>query len=585
MKNTPQIIGVPAVLTFVLLAWPPQQMFAHRPKTFHPDEFTSTPEHHSWKSVIITEIMADPSPPRGLPDVEYIELYNRTDLPIALGGWKFSDPVTTTSLAERVLESHAYLTITTKGTGFENSNVMVLGSMPSLNNSRDSLILRDSEGNEIDIVNYSDSWYGDSQRSAGGWSLELIDPDNTCEARENWTVSDDPLGGTPGKRNSVFASNPDVTPPELISVRALDTHKLRTVFSEKLAAGLPSVDQWTIEPPLHLLSSSFADSTRSAIDLHVAAPIQAGVLYKIFLTGVSDCAGNLLAKSKRLSLALPEPADKGDILLNEILFNPPPNGVDFVELFNASPRYIDLNGWAICSRREDGTLDKRSIESSLIIPPGGYLAFSPDLAVLKAHYAAPDSTLVQLRLPSYPDNSGTVVLIDASDSVMDELVYSQDMHNIFVRNAEGVSLERISALAATDASSNWTSAGASDGYATPGRRNSVNRAVSGMESRPITVTPTVFTPITGQPNFAEIFYRFDRPGYVATVNIYDNRGAMIRQLANNVTLGTEGSLRWEGNRDDGQRTQTGYYLVWFQVFDADGSSRLYREPVAVSPRY
>ncbi|MBP5708871.1 MAG: lamin tail domain-containing protein, partial [Bacteroidales bacterium] len=37
--------------------------------------------------VVITEIMADPTPVVGLPEVEYIEILNRTDEDIYLDGW------------------------------------------------------------------------------------------------------------------------------------------------------------------------------------------------------------------------------------------------------------------------------------------------------------------------------------------------------------------------------------------------------------------------------------------------------------------------------------------------------------------
>ena len=44
------------------------------------------------QDVVITEIMADPSPAAGLPELEWIELRNRSDSDINLLGWKLAKP-------------------------------------------------------------------------------------------------------------------------------------------------------------------------------------------------------------------------------------------------------------------------------------------------------------------------------------------------------------------------------------------------------------------------------------------------------------------------------------------------------------
>ncbi|HTF21215.1 MAG TPA: lamin tail domain-containing protein [Chryseolinea sp.] len=584
MKNTSQIIGVHALLTFVILAMPPQQMFAF-PSASSKRQTISPCENGQWKAIIFTEIMADPSPPQGLPEVEYVELFNRTSLAVSLAGWHLSDAASAITLPEVILQPHQYLVVTAKENWLTDSNVVIIANVPSLNNTGDSLALTDPAGNVIDILNYSDDWYRDSQRSDGGWSLELIDPENTCEAAGNWNVTEDPLGGTPGKQNSIFATNPDVTGPHLISAQPLNDVTLRLVFNEKLAAGALTSGQWMINPALDVLTRSFGDSSRTSIDLHLNYPMRSGVLYSLSLLAVLDCAGNRIQESKQTYFALPESANRGDVVINEVLFDPPPDGVDFVELYNASQKYINLNGWAIGSMDEDGNVQKTAIGQVIIIRPNAYVAFSADRVKLQSHFDAPDTVLAELKLPSYPDDDGAVILFNEVDSIIDRFAYAADMHNVFVRDPEGVALERISPSDRSDERSNWTSASSLTGFGTPGRKNSAARGVASSNDRPVRVTPSVFTPFAGLPNAAEISYHFDLAGYVGTVNICDNRGVIIRRLANNALLATEGVVRWEGDRDDGLKAQSGYYLVWFQVFASDGVVRVYREPVAVSPRY
>jgi len=584
MKNTPQIIGVRALLTFVVFAWTPQQMFAHHILASKDPQINHPGDPYPWKAVIITEIMADPSPPRELPEVEFIELYNRSSLAIPLENWHISDPSRSASLPDVILDAHEYLVITSKTTGFTGDNIILVPNLPSLNNAGDSLLLTDPTGKGIDFVAYTDHWYRDAQRGEGGWSLEVIDLENTCEEMGNWSVSEDEHGGTPGQQNSIAASNPDVAPPEVLSVFPIDKFTLRVSFNEKLTTTALSPAHWAVTPALEVASTFFADSSLSNINLQFSQPISAGVFYALTVHNIASCAGNVLNESRVVHFALPEVARPGDIVINELLFNPIPNGVDFVELFNASQKYVDLNGWAIGAVNSDGELEKAIIHHPTFIHPGNYLAFSSDNTKLQSQYLAADTTLVQLDIPAYPDDHGVVVLFDDGDSVIDRFEYDSDLHNIFVRDPEGVSLERVSPNDPADRASNWTSASSSAGFATPGRQNSVLHGDPGSE-RPIAVVPSAFTPLSGQPNFAEIRYHFAQAGYIATVDVYDNRGMLIRHLANSAVLGAEGMLRWEGDNDNGHRVQSGYYMIWFQVFAADGTLRLFRHPVAISPRY
>lgn len=581
MKNTRQLIGVVALLTFAFSAMPAQQMFAH-PYLVTP--MTSPGLSENWKAVIITEIMADPSPPRGLPDVEYIELFNRSSERVLLSGWHFSDASSSASLHEFVLEPGQYVVIASKPIDPAERNIMVVSGMPSLNNTGDSLTVTDANGNVIDAVNYSNDWYRDEVRSNGGWSLELIDVNNTCELAGNWTVSEDHTGGTPGRQNSVSASNPDVTGPYVTAVDVVDEWTIRLTFSERLSAGTVNTLRWTITPSKTVTQHVFYDSSRMTMALKFVDPLERGVLYNLSLEAVYDCAGNSLQSANHNSFALPEAGIAGDVVINELLFNPHPDGVDFVEVFNVSSKYISLNGWAIGSIDEDGNVQQSQLEQSSMMHPGQYLAFATDLSKLKAQYVCADSSLRQLKLPSYPDDGGIVFIANELDSIVDRFAYSKDLHNPFINDDEGVSLERISAALPSPDDSNWTSGSSSTGFATPGYQNSARRRGE-TGAHILVVTPRVFTPMTGFPNFAQIVYRFGQPGGVATVNICDSRGMVVRHLVNNELLATEGILRWDGDKDNGTRASTGYYFVWFQVFAADGTSRLFREPVAVSPGY
>ncbi|MDZ7848102.1 MAG: lamin tail domain-containing protein [Owenweeksia sp.] len=56
----------------------------------------------------------------------------------------------------------------------------------------------------------------------------------------------------------------------------------------------------------------------------------------------ADCNGNVGALDTLL-FALPSLPQAGELIINELLFNPPSGGADFVEIYNHSDKYFDLS--------------------------------------------------------------------------------------------------------------------------------------------------------------------------------------------------------------------------------------------------
>ena len=74
----------------------------------------------------------------------------------------------------------------------------------------------------------------------------------------------------------------------------------------------------------------------------------------------------------------------------------------------------------------------------------------------------------------------------------------------------------------------------------------------------------------------------DRGGYLSNIKVLDTEGRLIKTLAQNESLATEGFFRWDGDRDDGGYARMGYYIVWFQLFDAEGHVEVHRKRVVVA---
>jgi len=544
------------------------------------------PQPINAKDIIITEIFADPSPQIGLPDAEFIELHNRSSNPVDLEGWKFSDGSSTATFASHLILSGEYLIITANSNtaSFTSFGTTVgVSNFPTLNNGGEPLTLKTSTGFLIDSVNYALSWYRDTDKQEGGWTLELIDPNNPCGEEDNWSASEDIKGGTPGKINSVNANKPDLTGPQLVSVAAIQANEVLLSFNEKLEKPL-STTLFSIEPNIEISTAVFSSPSLKEVKLTLAETLEPRKLYTVTITNLRDCSGNYIQESfNNLSFALPESAEVGDILLNEILFNPRPDGVDFVELINVSEKYLNLKHWSLANLQEGAAINNRTISTlDFIIAPGIYTIITVDGNILKNQYPnSKEENFVTTPIPAMNDDSGSIALISNDGIMMDHFLYVDDFHTPLLKDKEGVSLERISISEFTNAASNWKSASSAAGYATPGYLNSNSRPENFVDENAVSIEPEIFSPNVPGQDFAKINYRFDQGGFVANVKIVDQQGRLIKEIANNQTLSIEGFFRWDGDRDDGSNARRGYYFVWVEVFSLEGTVKNYRKRVVI----
>ena len=541
------------------------------------------------KAVIISEIFADPSPAIGLPESEFVEIFNRSQLPFNLSGWTLTDQSAVATLPNFILAPNEYVVLTSENSSLPASeNLLQLRIFPSLNNSSDVLILKDADNNTIDSVSYANSWYRDEDKRDGGWTLEIIDPDNVCSERDNWSAAEDDRGGTPGIQNSVFAIKPDLAGPKLLSTIPISAVEIQLQFDEKLEKYLRADLRLNIDPPLDVTSISFTNPSLTQLRVSLAEEIQKATTYSVTVENLHDCAGNLFEPAEVGStFGLPEAADSLEILINEVLFNPRPTGVDFVEIINTSGKFINLKDWALAST-EDGILkNKMTITTEdYLLKPGDILALTENSNILMGEYRTTQKQhLLQVHdLPAFNDDFGSVVLLDTGENVIDQLDYTKDMHSVFIKDEEGVSLERIS-LATHSTGQNWKSASSSVGFSTPGYINSNALQESNAATEVLKVEPEIFDPLSGQNNFALIHYNFDFGGQVANVRIFDSQGRLIKELANNDIIGTTGFYRWDGDRSTGTKAPIGYYMISFETFDEKGAIQHFRAPVGIATTF
>ncbi len=545
--------------------------------------------------VIFNEIMSDPAPAVGLPEFEYLELYNRSPYPVNLGGWTLSSGNKKYLFPSMAIPEGEYLVLGYVGTDGQYASgdafLGILASPASLPNDGAEFFLSDGDDILIDWVVYDPSMHDNDYYAAGGWALERLDPDRQCMDRDNWATSKNRMGGTPGRENSIKQFNPDQIPPSVGNLSLPDSCTLVIEFSEGMDPG-PLLD------PLNYLINlghghpayieCLAPENRIAI-LHFDLGFDQGRDYQLEISGnIVDCAGLPLASLRNHRFALPVQPGPNEILISEILFDPLPYCPRFIEIYNPGLKTFDLADLRIGKRNtENGQIESVSPVGTghRLFFPGTYLALTenPDRLMDYYYIIEPETLICCKGMPSMDDRKGTVMILDKYLQRLDEMSYDRQMHHPLLASVEGVSLERISFGHPSGQTSNWHSAAATEGYATPGRANSqFHSSVTGSEG--IEIEPEIFSPDQdGHHDLVMIKYHFPHPGVMATILVLDPRGRLIKRVAENQLLGSEGFFTWDGTSDHGQRARTGIYLVHARVFDAKGMVRNYRRTCVLSP--
>jgi hypothetical protein len=532
------------------------------------------PQAASRFDVIFNEVFPDPTPQIALPKAEFIELYNRSNRSIDLSNWTLRDASNAAfKFPKYVLAPQKYLIVYKRDAKIDYGkygDTLAISNFVSLNTEDEELTLSDDKGNVIDFFSYNLDTYKDEKRAGGGYTLERINPNTPCLGAENWRVSSSDNGGTPGKINANYSIENNDEALSLNSVFPLDASTLLLYFNRSLDNSTLS----TISVSNELKIKSLATTTaldRAVLQLENA--MQKGKIYELKIpNSLKDCIGNK-AISETFLFALPELAEANDIVINEILFNPKTGGTDFVELYNRSKKAFNLAGLYL--NNKESTSTPKVIEKNYLLLPDSYVVFSDNPENIAANFDVKNpKALIKNKLPTFSDESGNVTLYRAdapNKLVIDALDYEEDWHYPLLKDKAGVSLERISSERPTQSQDNWHSAASVVGFATPTTKNSQNTIpIKEPNTQLFSVSQERISPDNdGFEDYCDINYQTQQE-LNATVTIYDANGRIVKNLLNNETLGSEGSLQWNGTNNDGTIVQMGFYVLWIEYFTTDG---------------
>src|SRR5699024_168710 len=217
------------------------------------------------------------------------------------------------------------------------------------------------------------------------------------------------------------------------------------------------------------------DSTHSNIlQFTLQKPLQKNKRYTFRIKQFTSCRLSAHPNNK-IIFAITEQPQKGDIFINELLFNPIKRGAEFIELYNASNKIFNLQELFLANKRNGSFYQiYPAATQAYYLLPGEYVAITENKKHLLSQYQPkfPKHIILSERIPSYPNQSGNAFLLDSTRNVLDQMSYTKDDQSTFFHNQDGVSLEKIYPTLSSEDISNWVSSSSISNFATPGYKNS-----------------------------------------------------------------------------------------------------------------
>ncbi len=433
--------------------------------------FTVFPPGAAYNDVVINEIMYAPS--TGEP--EWVEIYNRTTLPVNLKKWKFSDAASTVTITNNdiFIPANGFIVLSRDSSILNFYNVgseIIVFSLPALNNTGDAVVIKDSIGTIIDSLSFLPSWGG----STGGKSLERISTEISSIDPNNWGTSESNFKATPGSINSLTKKDFDIAVDDILfnpefpiqGDTVFVSAKIKNLgindanFSLQLFedSNLDSIPDLLLET----LQNLFVISDDSSI-FNFNYQIENLQSEKAFFVRADFLPDQDTTNNEAYSTIEPGlPAQS--IVINEIMYTPVGGEPEWIELYNKTDLTINLNGWTV--NDVFSTPVTATINQDVFIQPNSYLVLSRSLSIYDYHRVIPSDVFV-LSLPTLNNDVDGVVLKDDRGLQMDSVLYSSQWGG-----TNGYSLERVSVDANSNLPANWGSSVDIE-QSTPGRINSL----------------------------------------------------------------------------------------------------------------
>jgi len=255
----------------------------------------------------------------------------------------------------------------------------------------------------------------------------------------------------------------DEDPPQLVNVVAVDARTVRVTFDEITDACSVALYEIDNEVGMPESIAECVPTGQSVYDLMLAQPLTNRTTYALTVRDIPDEAGNVLEEASAMFTFIDpnefdDPAP-GDLVINEIMYDPPETDQEYVELLNLSDKTFDLSQLQL----SDNRLQPVPIPAS-VLQPGEHTVLVRDATAFRAAFPA----VPFLEVGSWPalNNGGDTAVLFFGESAIDSVAF------LPAWGGEDVSLERIDPEGPSSSRFNFGSSVAAAG-GTPGAHNSI----------------------------------------------------------------------------------------------------------------
>jgi len=364
---------------------------------------------------------------------------------------------------------------------------------------------------------------------------------------------------------------PDQKAPQFKSYEMLDEFTMEVTFDEILDknAVKNASNYFWLEEALNPVEIGFNDFRPNKILLTFDKAVESTSINTLEIRNLADLQGNALVIPIEIKFYRARyPQMENELLINEILFDPIGEGNDFLELYNNSGEIISLKNLEISNQTRENSVVLN--QTSYDIFPDAYMIFCRDTGLLNEYELPLELNFIPVDLPAFNNDIGNAT-IKFFGNVIDSFDYDESMHFELIDDTEGISLERLSHVHATNEESNWHSAADFVGGATPGRENSQFLIPIDTEDALFAMQTETFSPDNdGFQDQMIISYSFKEQGIVGSAIVFDLHGRYVDKIVNNKLLGSSGLISWDGISTSGTYLPIGPYIVVCSVFNESG---------------